>query len=220
MKIFDKEIKLAIFDMDGTLIDSTGIWSRIDLDFFNKRGYDKVPDDYAEQIVHMGLEKGAVMTVEKYGKPGDTPESVKKEWKEASYQEYLYRIPLKPYAREAIEYFKKNSVIVALATANDKKLYVPCLKRLGLDNIFDFIVDVDTVKEGKSSPKIYNVIADEFGISHDETIVFEDTLIAIRTASLEGYVTVGVDDNASRCALKEKQEMSYKYIYSLKEIIK
>ncbi len=220
MKIFDKEVKLVIFDMDGTLIDSTDIWGKIDRDFFARRGYDQVPEDYGAEIVHMGLEKGAVMTVEKYGVPGDTPESVIKEWQDASIDEYLYRIPLKPHAKEALLYFKKNNIPVTLATANDKELYDPCLKRLGIDNLFDFILDVRTVKEGKSSPKIYNVISDKFGVSPEETMIFEDTLMGLKTASKAGYIVIGVDDDASRCVLDEKIQNCYKYIYSFDELFK
>lgn len=218
MNIFDREIKAVIFDMDGTLIDSTGIWKEIDKEFFKKRGINEVPLGYAEEIVHMGLTKGAQMTIETYGFANDTVEGVIKEWQDASIEQYKKYIQLKPYAKEAINFFKHNGVKVALATANDKELYEPCLIRLGLDNIFDFIIDVNQAKEGKSTPKIYDLVCEVFGTKRDETIVIEDTLVGLSTAYNAGFFAIGVDDLASRNCEKQKQKFSHKYIYSLKEI--
>lgn len=220
MKLQSRDIKLAIFDMDGTLIDSTGKWGEIDREFFAKRGIDTVPEDYGKQIVHLGLEKGAEMTIEKYGFVNDTVEGIIKEWRDASMHEYLYNIPLKPYAKEILEYFKQNGVLLALATANDSDLYLPCLKRLNIYNYFDYIIDVNVVKEGKTSPKIYNSVCEKFNIKQSEAVVFEDTPTGLKTAKEAGFFVVGVDDKASLCAEEEKKSYSDIYIYSFKELIK
>lgn len=219
MKFLDKDILLAILDMDGTLIDSTGIWAEIDKDFFARRGFDSVPNDYAQTIVHMGLDKGAIMTVERYGVPGDTPESVKKEWRDASIEQYEKYIQLKPYAKDFINYLKNHNVLLALATANDEELYMPCLKRLGIDKDFDLIVDVNCVKQGKSSPAIYDYVINKLNIKKENTIVVEDTLMGLKTAHDAGYTTIGVDDSSSRHIESEKRIYSDKYIYNFKEIV-
>ena len=54
MKFLNKDIKAVIFDMDGTMINSTGLWHDIDKKFFAKRGME-LPKDYAQNIVHLGL---------------------------------------------------------------------------------------------------------------------------------------------------------------------
>ena len=61
MKLLNHDVKAVIFDMDGTLIDSTGIWHEIDKAFFAKRGLE-LPSDYAQHIVHLGLKQAAVYT--------------------------------------------------------------------------------------------------------------------------------------------------------------
>ena len=65
MKICDRKINAIIFDLDGTLLDSTGIWHNIDIEFFGKRGME-IPATFAEDISHVGLKEAAVLTVNKY----------------------------------------------------------------------------------------------------------------------------------------------------------
>lgn len=219
MKFLDKEINIAILDMDGTLIDSTHIWADIDKEFFKRRGYSSVPMDYTQEIVHMGLEKGAIMTVERYGVVGDTPESVKKEWRDASIDQYANHIKLKPFAKEFLGFLKNNGVIITMATASDEDMYKPCLKRLGIDKYFELIVDVNCVKQGKNSPAIYDYILKQFGGKKENTLVVEDTLISLKTAHEAGYVTIGVDDESSRHLENDKKKYSNKYIYSFKELL-
>ena len=54
-------IRAAIFDLDGTLLDSTGIWRQIDEIFLGRRGFD-VPADYFEAVSSMNLQQGAEYT--------------------------------------------------------------------------------------------------------------------------------------------------------------
>ena len=82
MKINNKEIKAIIFDLDGTLLDSTGMWKEIDKKFFAKRNME-VPPQYAEEIVHIGLKESAILTKEKYGVK-ESVEEILKEWNDAS----------------------------------------------------------------------------------------------------------------------------------------
>jgi len=217
MVIFGKEVKTIIFDMDGTLIDSTSIWIDIDKEFFAKRGISEVPKDYAQKIVHMGLIKGAEMTIETYGFKNDTVEGVIKEWEDASFEAYKNSIPLKPFAVECLQYLKDKGIKLALATANNEKLYKPCLERLGIEKYFDIVTDVSLAKEGKSSPKIYESIAEQFNVKKEETMVVEDTIVGLKTANDNGFIAIGIDDKASRNIEEEKINNCYKYIYSLKE---
>lgn len=219
MKIFDREIKAVIFDMDGTLVDSTGIWAEIDREFFKKRGIDEVPKEYAQDIVHMGLLKGAQMTIERYGFKNDTVEGIIKEWRESSVRHYSDNIPLKKGALELLNYLKSAGVRIALATANDEELYLPCLDRLGIKDFFEIIIDVNKVKEGKSSPKIYDEIAKQFNVDKSETMVIEDTLVGLKTAYNAGYFAVAIYDKASEPIDKEKHQYSYIYIDALDELI-
>lgn len=218
-KILNHDIELVIFDMDGTLIDSTSIWHKIDEDFFAKRGIYKVPKEYADDIVHMGLQQGAQMTIDRYGFKDDTVEGIIKEWQDASFHQYAEIIPLKEGAIELLEYYKSKGVILALATANAKPLYEPCLKRLKIDKYFDYIIDVDIVRIGKSSPKIFDHIIDKYGVKRENAMVLEDSIVGIQTAYKAGYLTISVYDESTEKLEAEKIKHSHRYIRSLKELL-
>ena len=67
MKIINKEIKGVIFDLDGTLLDSTFVWNEVDMKFFNRRNME-IPPTYVEDIAHIGLKEAAIYTKNKYNK--------------------------------------------------------------------------------------------------------------------------------------------------------
>lgn len=218
MRLLDREIKLAILDLDGTLIDSTGIWHDIDINFFARRGME-IPKGYFDAICHLGLKATATYTKTAYGIK-ESEEEIIKEWQDASKDQYLNYIQLKPYVKEFLEYLKNNKVKIALATANDKELYEPCMKRLGIFDYFSYIVDVNSVKEGKHSPRIYEIINENFIIDKANTVVVEDICTSLQTAYENGYMTIGVADKASEPTVEQKKKYSHIYVQSLKELIK
>ncbi len=218
MKLQNSIVKAFIFDMDGTLIDSTGIWSEIDRQFFARRGME-VPSDYAEKIAHIGLQQAAVFTKETYGIK-ESVEEIIQEWKQDSFDMYATQITLKEYAYEILDFLKSKNIKIALATANDKELYEVCLKRLNILHFFDVIMDVNSVKSGKDSIKLYDEISKKLDSERNETVVLEDISLGLKTAKNGGYITVGVHDEGSIKQESEKKKYSNFYIYSLKDLSK
>lgn len=217
MKFQDKEIKLAIFDLDGTLIDSTSIWADIDRTFFARR-HMEIPPTYGLEIAHVGLTKAAEITRTKY-LPDEDEEDIIQEWIDLSYEEYKERVPLKDNARELLELFFKNNVPIALATANSKEIYEVCLSRLGILKYFSFVVDVNSCKEGKNSPEIYDKAVNHFGVSREQTIIFEDMLVPIMTAYKAGFNIIAVYDKESTKDEKKCVENSHLLIRNFSEMV-
>lgn len=92
-------MKGAIFDLDGTLIDSMGLWLDIDREFFAKRNM-SVPADYQRSIAHLGFKECAAFTVGQY-LPNEKEEDVIAEWREMSLEKYAAKDSaryMKPYA--------------------------------------------------------------------------------------------------------------------------
>ena len=217
MKLLGPEIKAVIFDMDGTLIDSTGIWHEIDVNFFAKRNME-LPTDYAQHIVHLGLKQAAVYTKETYHL-NESVQEIMDEWHRMSIDIYRYKVELKPFAKELLKVFKDNGIKMAIATANDEPLYKPCIERLGIGEYFDFIADVNSAKEGKQSAKIYLDLAKLMNEKPENVLVLEDMPLCIKTANRNGFITVAVYDNASKAYNEDKKNNSLLFINNFGELI-
>ena len=217
MKLLGHEFNAVIFDMDGTLIDSTSIWHDIDKAFFTKRNME-LPSDYAQHIVHLGLTQAAIYTKETYHLD-ESIEDIMKEWHDMSIDMYKYHVPLKEGALELLKLLKKNNIKMAIATANDEPLYRPCIERLGIGEYFDAIADVNTAKEGKQSAKIYLDLAEKLGSEPRNTLVLEDMPTCVKTAFKSGFLTVAVYDNASKEYDQEKKDNSLLFIHNFSELL-
>ena len=217
MKLLNHEINAVIFDMDGTLIDSTGLWHEIDMLFFAKRGME-LPKDYAQKIVHLGLRKAAELTRELYGVK-ETPDEIIHEWRQMALDMYHNDVELKPGAIALLETLKSNGLKLAIATANDAELYMPCIMRLGIGDYFDFIADVNSSKEGKNSAKIYLDLTEKMNSKPENTLVLEDMPTCIKTVYDAGFVTVAVADKASEKFNEDKRTNSHLFINNFQELI-
>lgn len=210
-------IKAVIFDMDGTLIDSTSLWHEIDKEFFRKRGME-IPSDYAQKIVHLGLSEAAKFTKLEYGIK-ESEQEIIDEWHQMSLDMYTKDVPLKEGAIELLEFFSEKNIPMAIATANDDKLYMPCLKRLDILKYFSFIDDVNSVKEGKQSAKIYEDLAEKMKTKKEFAMVIEDMPTCVKTAYKAGFITVAVYDSASKEFDKEKKCNSHLFVNNLNELL-
>ena len=217
MKLLGHEFKAVIFDMDGTLIDSTDIWHAVDKNFFAKRGME-LPSDYAQHIVHLGLTQAAVYTKETYHLK-ESVEDIMQEWHDMSIDMYRYTVGLKDGVAELLDLLKKNGIKMAIATANDEPLYKPCIERLGIGSYFDAIADVNTAKEGKQSAKIYLDLAEKLGSEPQNTLVLEDMPTCVKTAFNAGFLTVAVYDKASKEYDDEKKDNSLLFIHDFYELL-
>ena len=125
----------AIFDLDGTLLDSMGMWDDIDVAFLSRRGL-TVPDDYVQAIVPLSFRETAVYTIDRFGLT-ETPEAVMEEWMRMAEEAYAFRVEPKPYAAELLRRWKARGIRLAVATANHEKLFAPALRRAGIYDCFD-----------------------------------------------------------------------------------
>ena len=97
-----KDIKGIIFDLDGTILDSSWVWDKVDIKFLGDRGFE-VPDDYVEAISPMGAEKAAVYTIERFGLYNEKPEELVREWFDMAKVEYRDKVVCKPDAKRFIK---------------------------------------------------------------------------------------------------------------------
>lgn len=216
MKIESREIKGIIFDIDGTLIDSCGIWGEVDIRFFSKRNME-MPKDYQEAIGHIGLDKAADYTINRFNL-NEKKEDIIKEWKDGVLELYTNEVILKPHVKDFLLLLKEQNIPFCAATANDEDCYKKCLERNGIFDLFDFILEVNHFKDGKDKPTIYIEAAKKLGVNISECVVFEDLLMALNTACKAGFVTCAVYDVTCK-EESGKKEVADFYIKDYQEII-
>ena len=187
----------AIFDMDGTLIDSMTYWERLAEEFLERKGIQVVSADLAERIKTMTMTQSAELFIREFGLPG-TPETVAAEMNDMIDEHYRRDIPLKEGAAEYLKALKARGVRMCVASATAEHLMEACLKRLGVLEDFEFLLSCESVGAGKDRPDVYWKAARRLGSVPAETAVYEDALYAAQTAKKAGFYVVGVyDENAS-----------------------
>lgn len=212
-----KEFKGAIFDLDGTLIDSMGVWETIDIKFLEKRNI-LLPKDYIEKINSMSFEEVAKYTIKRFNL-NESVESLIKEWNDMAVYEYSHNIKLKPKVKEYLIKLKENNIKIGLATSSPKELYEPVLKNNKIYDYFDTFTSVEDVQRDKNHPDIYLYTAKKLSLKPNECIGFEDILIGVNTLKKADFNAVGVYDKYSHKDIDKIKAVCDKFIYSFEELL-
>lgn len=212
-----KNIEGAVFDLDGTLLDSSWVWEKVDEKFLGDRGF-QVPDDYVDEISPLGAERAAVYTIERFGLNEDKDDIVR-EWIEMAKKEYATEVVCKPYAKEFLEELHKLNIKMAVATSSDRELFMKTLEREGILKYFQKIVTVDEVERGKGYPDIYEEAARRIKVNPHKCLVFEDILAGVTGASLGEFNVVAVFDEKSKRNWEKIKSISKYSINDYKELL-
>lgn len=186
----------AIFDLDGTLLDSMGVWADIDKEFLGRRGF-SVPPDYMEAITPLGFRGTALYTIDRFGL-SDTPEGLMEEWSTMAKEKYAHEVMLKPGAEELLWELYEAGVPLAVVTASQPELFLPCLKRNGIADLFSLFLTTDGTGLTKNAPDIWKLAAEKMGLPPEKVVAFDDAAASVRGAKAAGLQTVGVYDPLSR----------------------
>lgn len=212
-----KDFKGAIFDLDGTVLDSNWVWEQIDIDFLGARGI-QVPEDYMETIAHLGADATAVYTIERFGL-NEKPEDLVAEWISMAKEAYAEKIICKPYAKEYIKKLYNEGVKLAVATSSDRELFMATLEREGIMPYFSEIVTVGEVKRGKGFPDVYEEAARRLGEKPVDCVVFEDILKGVEGAKIGNFKVVAVYDYKSAHNRKQMEQLADCYIEEFKQLM-
>jgi len=191
-----KKLRGIIFDVDGTLLDSMGMWSELDRVFLRENGIDP-PHDISDIVKKMTVEMSSAYFVERF-KLDMTPEDVKNRVEELAAEAYRTHLPLKNGAKDFLAAAAERGIPMAVASANYPGLLDAAFRRLGIDGFFRTVLTPGEQLAGKHAPDIYLEAARLLGSEPAETAVIEDALHAAETAKAAGFYTVGFRDVSSR----------------------
>lgn len=183
-------IEGVIFDLDGTLLDSTWVWTQVDVDFLGKHGFD-VPEDYSQSIISMSFAEVASYTIERFGLDA-SPEEVMAEWNVMARDAYAHQVKLKPGVNKLLQWLKERKILAGIATSNSASLFEPCLRHNQIYDFFHSFTETGDVERGKEFPDVYIKEAQKLGAAPERCVVFEDIIPALRGARMGGFTTIGV----------------------------
>lgn len=211
-------LQSAIFDMDGTLLDSMPMWrSRAEA---LVRGYGRVPPpDLNSRVNPLSVLEGCALCKELCGLPG-TPQELAEEVREQIQQFYRHEVRPKPGLIPFLSILKMEGVWMYVATATDRPLAEAALKTAGIDGFFRGIVTTrEAGQEKREGPEVYERALRRLRSSKKDTVVFEDALYALQTAKAAGFRTAAVYD-ASEPNQEELRRLAEYYIVSYEEMTK
>lgn len=213
-----KNIKGAIFDLDGTILDSMHIWSEIGLLFLKNKGV-VPPPGVENEFVKMSM----VQAAEYYIKNIDSTATVMDIVNEVNALVqgfYFNEVIKKDGIKEFLDFLKNKNVKMCIATATDKHLVEKALERNGIREYFSEIFTCSSVGAGKDTPVIYDVALEYLGTPKENTFIFEDALYAIETATKAGYNVVGINDISEKADPEDVKKLCDYYINDYSEIYK
>ncbi len=201
--------KYAIFDMDGTLTDSMGVWNRLAEEYITGLGYPYSPE-VMERTAHLTLLDSTALFVQYYGLP-KTPEQAAGEISALMEGHYRTDIPLKPGAGAVLERLRAAGCEMCVASSTSPGLIDICLRRLGVRDCFRFLLSAEEVGAGKDRPDVYLEAARRLGSAPADTAVFEDIILAARTAKSAGFPLVTIYDESSRADQEALKVLADRY---------
>ncbi len=208
---------MLIFDMDGTLINSNGIWRDVDIAFLEKRNmpYTK---EYYEGVAHTIFPLAAVFTKE-YCKLKESCEEIMAEWMEMAGDMYATSVTVKPGVREYLEQCRARGERMMVLTSSVPQHCRTALTHLGLMEYFERIVFAQELGLEKKNPEAFRRTADIMGVTPEECTVYDDSVAACRGAKTAGMTVVGVYDAYFDGTVEEMRQVCNRYIMSFEELV-
>ena len=208
---------MYIFDLDGTLIDSNGIWGEVDVEFLARRGLEPTPE-YTETVGRAIFPTAAAFTRDYYGIT-DSPESIMAEWHDLAEHHYRHTIPLKPGAKELLAKCKAEGIPLALFTASVPALCRAATDRLGLTAFFDHMVFAQEIGLEKHDPRCFTRLSELLGVPPEDCTLFDDSPANCATARAAGMTAVGVHDRFYAHRHGEMLAACHRFVNSLEELL-
>lgn len=189
-------IKAAVFDMDGTLVDSLMfwdvLWSFLGETYLQDPDFTPRPED-DKQVRTLTFRDAMELIHRSYG-IGESGEALLSHANRMLLDFYANRVQPKPGAVEFLRHLKESGVKMCIATATATELVSVAMEHCGLCEYFPKVFSCSDIGKGKDQPDIFLQAAAYLGEKPEETWLFEDSLTAIETAKTIGMPVVGIYD--------------------------
>ncbi len=213
----------AIFDMDGTLIDSMPYWAQLPEEYLKSMGVKDIPPNLFEKISTQTATEAAQTFLDHFSNA--FPESgiaettlpdaktITEGINALMAHHYAEDIPLKAHVVSYLDAWKEKGGRLCVASATAEPLIRLCLSRLDILSYFDFVLSTETLGIHKRDDRVFRMAAAKWDQSPENIAVYEDSLFALRSAKSGGFYTVAVHDHVQEPSWPALQEEADLAIY-------
>lgn len=206
-----------LFDFDGTLVDSMPAYVDTMKSILDENNI-AYGEDLVKIITPLGFMGTAKYFREELGLDMPLDLLAKKMGDKAIY-EYTYCIPAKKNVIKVLNHLKKQGASLNVLTASPHITLDPCLKRLGIYNLFDNVWSCEDFDTTKADPEIYIRAAEKIGQRPENILFLDDNYNADKTAKSAGMKVCGVFDESSADYVDEIKSVTDHYIYDFNELL-
>ena len=205
-----------LFDFDGTLVDSMPIYGGVMLRILDEY-HISYPDTILKTVTPLGLGGTAEYYVG-MGLPR-TKEQIVAQMTDYMIDAYTHRVPAKQDVIAVLKELKARGDSLNVLTASPHVTLDPCLRRLGIFDLFDHVWSCEDFATTKADPNIYVMAADRLGVPVEEMIFLDDNYNADLTAKRAGARVFGVFDDSSADMEVQIRGISERYIRDFSELL-
>ncbi len=208
---------MIFFDLDGTLLESNGLWIEIDRQFLQDRGITTVPDDYIEFVTSHVAPRAAQYTKERFNLP-ESAQEILAEWQEMASHAYSHQLPLKKGAKALLESLKEQGTPCCLLTACLPELCHGALHNHGISAYFKSIHTAIELGIDKRDKALFPLVAQLHSRKPEECILIDDAIDYCIAAKEAGFTVIGCLDPNTRQENRELSQVCDLYVEDLTQI--
>ena len=209
--------KVALFDLDGTLVDSMSRFTVGILTILDENGIKYDRDEMINIITPLGYIKTAEYFVS-LGAKG-TADEIEKKMGENLVYEYSNNIKLKPFVKEYLTMLKSDGYSLYVLTASPHIVTDPCLKNNGVFDMFTKVWSVEDFGMSKNDIEIFFKVAEEMDCKPEDVLFFDDNVTAVINSVNAGYKTISIKDIQTPKDIETIKNTAFKYIESFEEML-
>jgi phosphoglycolate phosphatase len=207
-----KNIRLIIFDLDGTLIDAYRAINRSFNHVMRSLGYPVQP----AAVIRKAVGWGDASLLEPFVKPEDLKKAL------ALYRRHHLKSLIKdsrlfPQVEKLLRRLKDKGYKLAVASNRPTKFSLVLIRSLGLAKYFDFVLCADKLKKGKPHPEILQRIMQKFSVGPRQALYVGDMVIDAQAGRAAAVKTVIVTTGSS-AASQIKRQKPFRIIRSIRQL--